>query len=188
MHILLSTSNAQFRVPLKFSHTLSLHELFTTSFSKSVTSTRAQVSNCPQISLHPTQPYVPFTISQLTCHFCNPLSLAPFVDCVLRLAIFGSFALTYSCAKLAQTFLCVLKCAFWQSLSQYDTLWHLRHCFRVLGDLPHWAHCGVGGAVDDEASEVVLVGSEVELLGPESVALDSVGSVMISDVCVYVIL
>jgi hypothetical protein len=64
--------------------------------------------------------------------------------------------LTYSCAKLAQTFLCVLKCAFWQSLLQYDTLWHLRHCFRDSGDLEHCAHFGAAG-VDDEEDEACVV-------------------------------
>lgn len=61
--------------------------------------------------------------SKLTCHFCSPRSLAPpFPPPLDRLAIFGSFALTYSCASAAQTFLWDLKCAFWQSLEQYVTL------------------------------------------------------------------
>jgi hypothetical protein len=86
--------------------------------------------------------------------------------------------LTYSCAKLAQTFLCVLKCAFWQSLLQYDTLWHLRHCFRDSGDLEHCAHVGVAGV--DEEDEACVV-SVVLFVAAEADADDEDSSAMAAD-------
>jgi hypothetical protein len=110
--------------------------------------------------------------SSLTCHFCSPLSLCAAVDAVLLLAIFGSCSLTYSCAKLAQTFLCVLKCAFWQSLLQYDTLWHLRHCFSDSGDLEHCAHVGVDGVEDEDEEASGCVVSVLSLDGADADADD----------------
>jgi hypothetical protein len=56
-----------------------------------------------------------------TCHFFSPPARSPAFDGA-RLAILGSCVLEYSCARAAHTFLCVLKCAFWQSLLQYATL------------------------------------------------------------------
>ena len=71
------------------------------------------------------------------------------------------------------TFLCCLKCAFWQSLLQYVVLWHFVHCFGDSGDLPHCAHvvcCGEGWAAEeDEAVDGsgwrVALGVESAILG-----------------------
>jgi hypothetical protein len=57
-----------------------------------------------------------------------------------------------------------LKCAFWQSLEQYVTLWHLRHCFGLSGDLAQWAHVGVDDDEDDgSVVSAVFVVSAVAL-------------------------
>jgi hypothetical protein len=77
-----------------------------------------------------------------TCHFFSPPALSPAFDGA-RLAILGSCVLEYSCARAAHTFLCVLKCAFWQSLLQYATLWHLVQSFNDCSALPHCAHAAV---------------------------------------------
>lgn len=46
-------------------------------------------------------------------------------------AILTGAVLEYSCARLAQTFLCCLAWAFLQSREQYDTLLHIVHGFRM---------------------------------------------------------
>ena len=51
------------------------------------------------------------------CHFCSPPLCASFTGALL-LAIFTSAVFMYSCARLAQTFLCVLVSAFLQSREQ----------------------------------------------------------------------
>jgi hypothetical protein len=72
-----------------------------------------------------------------------------------------------------------LKCAFWQSLLQYDTLWHLRHCLRDSGDLEHCAHVGVAGAEDEEDASgdvgsvvLLLVGAEADDDGSDAMVAE----------------
>ena len=87
------------------------------------------------------------------CHFCSPRLFAPFFGAaLLTCARLGSCVCTYACARAAHVFLCTLKSAFWQSLEQYATLWHFRHCLSAcssLSDLPHLLQLSVLGKVDD---------------------------------------
>lgn len=82
-----------------------------------------------------------------TSHFLYPVFLSFDFGADL-LAILGSLFLTYSCASAAHTFLCVLKCAFWQSLPQYGVVWHLLQALREESTLPHCAQASGAALVE----------------------------------------
>jgi hypothetical protein len=92
----------------------------------------------------------------------------------------GSCDFEYSCAKAAHTFLCVLKCAFWHSLSQYVTLWHLRQSLGALGVLAHCAHWAVGDVDVDDDEGSAIGSSEAEEVVAVSTLGGSDGSAMAS--------
>jgi hypothetical protein len=86
------------------------------------------------------------------CHFCSP-PLCPSLVGADLLAIFTSAVFMYSCARLAQTFLCVLVSAFLQSREQYRTLLHemqgLSEGLSTSDEdsaLEHFAQVGVGAS------------------------------------------
>jgi hypothetical protein len=86
------------------------------------------------------------------CHFCSP-PLCPSLVGADLLAIFTSAVFMYSCARLAQTFLCVLVSAFLQSREQYKTLLHEIHGLSEGlstsdedSTLEHFAQVGVGAS------------------------------------------
>lgn len=75
-------------------------------------------------SLTPSAPQVS------NCHFCNPPRNVSDFGAALEASLTGA-VLEYSCARLAQTFLCCLAWAFLQSREQYDTLLHIVHGFKM---------------------------------------------------------
>lgn len=97
---------------------------------------KVQVSNCRSQCCTESHDKRTAQFAALTSHFLYPVFLS-FDFEAARLAIFGSLFLTYSCASAAHTFLCVLKCAFWQSLPQYGVVWHLLQALREASNLPH---------------------------------------------------